>query len=230
MIPDFEVRRLRRVTEDPEQLDLLIFRRASGYPLQYLEGSVDFGSLTLAVDERVLIPRPETEFLADLLVRTVAPPKVVVDLCTGAGPLALFLARAWPAARVIGTDLSELALEVARGNGTGVEWLKGDLFKALPESLRGSIDLLVANPPYVSESEWDLLPMDVRHEPRSALVAGPGGTEVIEEILRSLETWLAAGGEAFIEIGETQGSLRDRYPVAVIRDQYGRDRFLHWKN
>ena len=72
MIPDNEVRRLRRVLTTPTQLERLISRRASGYPLQYLEGSVDFGPLTLTVDERVLIPRPETEFLADLLVRTVA--------------------------------------------------------------------------------------------------------------------------------------------------------------
>ena len=152
-----------------------------------------------------------------------------MTLCTGAGPLALFLARAWPEARVIGTDIFPQALEVARGNGDGVEWLEGDLFEALPEALRGSIDLLVANPPYVAESEWDSLPTDVRHEPRSALVAGPEGTEVIEAILSDLPGWLAQGGEAWIEIGETQGFLASRFPVAVIQDQYDRDRFLHWK-
>ena len=101
---------------------------------------------------------------------------------------------------------------------------------ALPEDLPGTIDLLVANPPYVAESEWDSLPADVRHEPRSALVGGLIGTEVIEKILRGLDSWLAPGGQAFVEIGETHGFLSGRYPVAVIKDQYDQDRFLHWKN
>jgi release factor glutamine methyltransferase len=96
----------------------------------------------------------------------------------------------------------------------------------LPGEIRGSVDLIVANPPYVSEDEWEELPIDVRHEPRSALVAGPQGTEVIDCILDGIGDWLGPAGEAWIEIGETQGTyLKDRHGVVLHQDQYGSDRF-----
>lgn len=230
MIPEHELRRLRALGRTQAELERIIERRLGGYPLQYLEGTVDFGPVTVKVDERVLIPRPETEYLADTLVRRLPPQEVVVDLGTGSGALAIFLKLAWPAARVIGTDISEAALEVARSNDATIEWRLGDLFGGLPSDLRGNIALLVANPPYIAESEWAQLPIDVRHEPRLALVAGPTGTEVIEAILRELSSWLAPRGEAWIEIGETQGWLTELYPVEVHLDQYGRDRYLRWKN
>ncbi len=122
---------------------------------------------------------------------------------------------------------------MARSNGTGVEWLQvewfeGDLFAALPDDLQGQIDLLVANPPYVSAGEWETLPTDVRREPVEALVAGPKGTEVVERILTELEVWMSPAGEAWVEIGESQGWLGERFGVEVVKDQYGVDRFLRW--
>jgi release factor glutamine methyltransferase len=147
-------------------------------------------------------------------------------MCTGSGAVALFLKHHWPESRVIGTDSSSEALAVARSNGASVEWREGDLFDALDRSLMGGIDLVVANPPYITRQEWSALPADVRHEPRAALVAGERGTEVIERILGNVSEWLAPGGEAWIEIGETQSEeLRKRHRVTIYPDQYGKDRF-----
>jgi len=227
-LPPHELRRLAAVA-DEGTLEALVMRRLAGEPLQYLEGSVQFGPLILSVDRRVLIPRPETEHLAAIVVSRRPAPAVVVDLCTGSGALALFLKDAWPESRVLGIDISEATLEVARRNGPQVEWMEGDLFAPLPESLRGRIELVVANPPYVAAGEWDSLPVDVRHEPYSALVAGPRGTEIIERILAEMPSWLAPGGEAWIEIGETQAWLAANFPVEVVSDQYGKQRYLHWR-
>ena len=230
MIPAYEMRRLAAVATPERSLNDLAGLRADGHPLQYLEGTVAFGQLTIAVDERVLIPRPETEYLADLLARRHSSPGLVVDLGTGSGALALFLKAAWPRSRVIATDISGDALVVAAENGAclglDAEWRQGDLFGALPGEIRGGVDLIVANPPYVSEDKWEELPIDVRHEPRSALVAGPRGTEVIDRILDGIGDWLGPAGEAWIEIGETHGNyLKDRHGVVLHQDQYGSDRF-----
>lgn len=211
----------------------MVAARGAGEPLQYLEGRVQFGPVEVAVDARVLIPRPETEYMFDLAAKGAVAPRVIVDLCTGSGALALALRRVFPAARVIGTDNSVAALSVARSNGTEVEWLQvewfeGDLFAALPEDLQGEIDLLVANPPYVAAGEWGALPADVQREPVEALVAGPNGTEVVERILTELEVWMSPGGQAWVEIGESQGWLGERFGVDVVKDQYGVDRFLRW--
>jgi release factor glutamine methyltransferase len=205
--------------------------RLAGEPLQYLEGSVAFGPLELLVDRRVLIPRPETEYLFELAAGYFSGRGAVVDLCTGSGALALALKHRFGDADVFGADLSTEALEVARLNsrrlGLSVAWYEGDLFDALPSELRGKVHLLVSNPPYVSEAEWDQLPTDVRHEPRTALVAGPSGLEVIERILVEMDRWLAPGGTALIEVGDGQAyRLRDRFPVSVIPDLAGRERYV----
>jgi release factor glutamine methyltransferase len=224
------MRRLAAIATPERPLQDLVAMRSRGRPLQYLEGTADFGPLTLAVDDRVLIPRPETEYLADLVVHRHSQPGLVVDLCTGSGAVALFLKAAWPQSRVVATDSSVDALAVARENahrlGLDIEWHSGDLFGALPGDLRGRVDLLVANPPYVSEDEWELLPEDVRQEPRSALVAGPEGTEIIDRLLDGVGDWVVRGGEAWIEIGEMQGPyLRSHHRVQIHQDQYGKDRF-----
>jgi release factor glutamine methyltransferase len=210
----------------------LVERRVAGEPLQYLEGEVQFGPVTVAVDKRVLIPRPETEYLFDLAVRSLAAPQVVVDLCTGSGALALALKTTYPEARVVATDLSADALEVAMGNGRrlglDVDWRLGDLWGPVPSELSGSVNLMVANPPYVPEAEWDTLPVDVHQEPRVALVAGPAGTEVIERLLDQTGAWLAEGGVALVEVGENQAwpIFERRSDVEVLIDQFDRPRFL----
>lgn len=224
---------------DPVEADTvraLERRRREGTPLQYLEGTAAFGELDLVVDERVLVPRPETEQLWELASHLVGAPKVIVDIGTGSGALAFAFARTFPAARVVATDVSAEALEVARINqrrlGTTVELRRGDLYEAVGEELQRRVDLLVSNPPYVAEHEWPGLPPDVRREPRRALVAGPRGTEVLERLLEGLGRWLAPDGVAVFEFGETQGAFLTAratelgWVAEVRRDGAGRDRFL----
>jgi release factor glutamine methyltransferase len=224
--------------DEERRLGALVARRESGEPLQYLEGTAAFGPLDLVVDPRVLIPRPETEQVFEEAVRSLGsagPGTLIVDLGTGSGALALALKDRFPEARVIGVDLSEDALAVAKENGmrTGleVEWLHGDLYDPLPKRLMGRIDLLISNPPYVSETEWGALPVDVRdHEPFGALVAGPLGTEVLERIAEEAYWWVGVGGWVVCEIGETQGEAVDglfgAFDREVREDLAGKDRIL----
>jgi release factor glutamine methyltransferase len=233
-LPPHELARLEAVAGPDRPLETLVARREAGEPLQYIEGTAEFGPLELLVDERVLIPRPETEGLYELAARMVRNPKVIVDLCTGSGALALALKKRFPAAAVFATDISEDALAVAKVNkertGIDVTLGYGDLFDPLPERLIGEVDLIVSNPPYVAESQFSSLPADVRREPREALISGRTGLEVIERIGDSAARWLRPGGVLVCEIGERQGvsassSVRDL--SAVIRqDLTGRDRYL----
>jgi len=234
MLPDHELARLKLVAGENGSLEELITRRLNGEPLQYIEGTAQFGPLELLVDPRVLIPRPETETLYELASRLVRVPEVIVDLCTGSGALALALKRRFPGASVFATDLSPEAIEVATQNmyrtGLQIYLAEGDLYDSLPASLLGEVDLIVANPPYVAESEYRHLPDDVRREPKVALVSGSSGLEVIQNIGASASQWLRPGGVIVCEIGETQGvaavsSFTD-LPVVVRQDLAGKDRFV----
>lgn len=233
-IPQHELARLEAIAVSKDQLDELVARRVEGEPLQYLEGTAQFGSVELSVDPRVLVPRPETEGLFDIARKMVRNPEVIIDLCTGSGALALALKKEFPGAAVFATDLSSEALEVARQNrdrsGLDIYLAEGDLFDPLPASLLGEVDLMVVNPPYVSESEYESLPTDVKREPRMALVSGRTGLEVIEEIGASAAAWLRPGGVVICEIGEKQGtsaasSFTD-LPAVVRQDLNGRDRYI----
>ncbi|MCQ3803653.1 MAG: peptide chain release factor N(5)-glutamine methyltransferase [bacterium] len=219
----------------------LIRLRQAGVPLQYLEGHVEFGPVRLAVDERALIPRPETERLWELVTRLVpvGVPALIVDLGTGSGALALALAYTYPRAEVVATDISPQALDLARENiranrwvGGRIELREGDLFEALPSSLRGEVDILVSNPPYVAEAEWPDLPEDVRSEPYSALVAGPRGTEILERIAAEASDWLRPAGTVAVEIGETQAAeVQEAFrsggiDAKIHHDLTGRPRFV----
>jgi release factor glutamine methyltransferase len=215
----------------------LVADRRRGVPLQYLERTVQFGPLELATDRRALIPRPETERLWELVVAEMDGdrPQVIVDLCTGSGNLALALKHAFPAAVVYGTDASVDALSLARENedltGLAVSWSEGDLFEPLPSGLRGHVDVVVSNPPYVAASEFDGLPAEVRdHEPIGALVAGPNGDEILARIAAGAEEWLRPGGLIACEIGVDQGrravDLFARYAPRIVADLAGRDRYV----
>jgi release factor glutamine methyltransferase len=217
----------------------LVRQRLAGVPLQHLEGTVQFGPVELLTDRRALVPRPETEHLWDEARKALGeagPGTVIVDLCTGNGNLALALKHRFPPARVFGTDSSAEALALAQENADAlnleVTLLEGDLFEPLPGELYERVDLLVANPPYVAESDFDRLPVDVRdHDPRSALVAGPRGDEVLARIAEEAYWWMGTGGWLFCEIGETQSEraleLFGAYlDVEVRPDLTGRPRIL----
>jgi release factor glutamine methyltransferase len=224
---------------DPETADgfrRLVRRRRNGEPLQYIEGSVAFGPLELRADRRALIPRPETERLWELvLAEMAADPSVVIDLCTGSGNLALACKHSYPQATVYGVDISPAAIELANANsaelGLDVELRVGDLFDALPGHLKGRVDLLVSNPPYVAEGEVEGLPPEVReYEPLRALVAGDTGTEVLARIAQEAAKWMAPHGVVACEIGESQGAdcmrLFAAYDPRIERDLAGRTRYV----
>ncbi len=193
----------------------MVDRRRRGEPLQYVLGVWSFRRLELVVDRRVLIPRPETEMVVEValdeLRRLGVERPVAVDLGTGSGAIALSVALEVPGARVWGTDRSEDALAVARANLSGmgaraatrVRLAAGDWFDALPVDLRGGLDMVVANPPYVGQGEP--LPAEVADwEPEGALVAGPTGLEAVAEILVQAPAWLRRPGVAVIEIAPHQ--------------------------
>ena len=218
-------------------LDRLLDRRAAGEPLQYVLGAWSFRGIDLLVDRRVLIPRPETEMVAEIAIAEVrrlgervgaADPwagaltqYAVADLGTGSGALALALAAELPDAEVWATDVSEEALLVARANVAGVGTLAtrvrvaaGSWFDALPDMLRGALLLAVANPPYVAEGED--LPAVVRDwEPAGALYAGPTGLEAIEELIVTAPGWLDPAGTLVLELAPHQAEAAARSARAV---------------
>ena len=193
----------------------MLQRRGVGEPLQYVVGSWSFRSLDLMVDRRVLIPRPETEVVAGWAVDEVASRSVaagrdreviVADLGTGSGAIALSLAVECPAARVYATDVSADALAVASANLAGlgrpaarVTLHEGDWFEALPAALRGTIDVVVSNPPYIGTGE-DLPPVVADWEPPVALWSGPTGREAVEQVVGGASQWLCPGGALIMEV------------------------------
>lgn len=219
-------------------IERMVELRRSGQPLQYLEGTASFGPIELAVDERVLVPRPETEQLWERLLNELAEgPGVVVDLCTGSGAMALAIKKVRSDLTVIATDVSTDALDVARSNadrlGLDVDFFEGDLFDALDPMLQGSVSAIVSNPPYVSDSEWQQLPAEVRdHEPRQALVADEDGLVFYRRFAEQAAEWLAPDGFLMAEIGETQGEAlvvlfaSRGWTVDIEFDLAGRDRFV----
>jgi release factor glutamine methyltransferase len=221
----------------------MLDRRVGGEPLQYVLGRWAFRTLELYVDRRVLVPRPETEVLAgqalDECDRLGA--RLAVDLGTGSGAIALALAAERTGLTVWGTDVSEEALAVARANlaglgraATRVRLAAGEWFGALPDDLRGHVDVVVTNPPYVAEHEVPDLPDDVRDwEPRQALVSGPTGLEDIERIVAEAPAWLARPGSLLIELAPHQAGPAAKlaraagFPAVTIwPDLTGRDRIV----
>jgi release factor glutamine methyltransferase len=210
-------------------------QRCHGVPLQYLTGEQQFFDLVLGVAPGVFVPRPETETLVERALETIegetAP--VVVDVGTGTGAVGLVMKRRRPDARVVATDVSEEAVAVAKGNASrhalDLEVLLGDLISSVPRDLRGRIDLIVSNPPYVTREEYEELPAEVRAEPYEALV---GGTDVHARLAEEAPGWLRPGGWLVMEIGALQGDpvrrkLGERFhDVEVFPDLAGKHRVI----
>jgi release factor glutamine methyltransferase len=224
--------------------DQLLTRRAVREPLQYIIGRQEFWGLDFTVTPDVLIPRPETELVVASALEALdgRPAPVIADLCTGSGCIAVSLAKALPGARIYAADRSAEALAVARTNAgrhavaDRIRFLEGDLFGPLAGAgLRGAMDAVTANPPYVTAGEFASLQPEVRDfEPEIALVAGPEGTEVAERIIRAAPEYLTAGGQLVLEMGIGQAaSLRPAVErtgayasVRVLKDLSGIDRVI----
>jgi len=200
--------------EQLEQLRGLVKRAGRHEPVAYLVGKTEFYSLEFDVTPDCLIPRPETELLAQRAIeflRQRSGPQSVCDLGTGCGILAVTIARNVPDAKVVATDLSEPALAVAARNiekhqlQDRIELRHGDLFEPLVAKL-DQFDLLVSNPPYVSAAEYAALDKNVKdYEPRLALYAGADGLDVYRRISEKAEQFLKPDGLLLLEIGYTQG-------------------------
>lgn len=221
-----------------KELDTLrgwVKRRAAREPLQHLVGETDFADLTLACDRRALIPRPETEELYEHVMALLnRPPGAILDIGTGTGALALAFAKQYPGAAVTATDVSPEALSLARENAERngladrIQFMETNLF----DSVEGASDLIVSNPPYLTEEEFASAEPEVReHEPKLALVAGEEGLAVLRAILEQAPHYLAAGGWLALETGvahhECLKPMASGYSeVRCLPDLRGRPRFV----
>jgi release factor glutamine methyltransferase len=212
-----------------------IKRLTVGEPLEYILGEIEFFGCRIKVDRRVLIPRPETEILVDLIAKRIQCPASLWDVCAGSGCIGLSLKKKFPEIAVSLSDLSSdalaLAAENAALNQAAVEILQGDLLE--PFAGRKT-DLVVVNPPYISESEYFSLDPSVREfEPKMALIGGERGTEFYERLQRDLPRFLNPGARVFLEIGSTQGDAVQRIfsspiweKLELLADWSGKDRFI----
>lgn len=186
-------------------------RRAAREPLQLIIGTVGFRHLELAVAPGVFIPRPETEVLAGEAIARTPAGGIVVEPCTGTGAVACAVAAEAAPSRVFASDRSPAAVALARVNaarcGVSVDVAEGDLLDPVPSTLRGRVDVLVANPPYVALAEIRGLEPEVTDwDPLDALVSGPTGHEVSDALITAASTWLAPGGWLLLEVDPSRAA------------------------
>ncbi|TWH59141.1 release factor glutamine methyltransferase [Desulfitobacterium sp. LBE] len=238
----------REQTLGPEQeaaYQQMISRRARREPLQYIVKHQEFMGLDFYVDERVLIPRADTEILVEKVLElkkewqhsadrggSEESPHIA-DLCTGSGALAISIAHYWPQAEVVGTDLSRDALDVARFNGerlgVRIQWRQGDFLAPI----RGdSWDLIVSNPPYVTQAEYGELAPELAKEPRMAFLGGADGLDFYRELAGEGRSLLREKGIILVEIGWQQGNSvaelfqQQGFQTQIVQDLGGRDRVV----
>jgi len=227
-------RERRLTTGEIERFDLLVQRRAAGEPLSHVTGEAGFRHLVLWSDRRALIPRPETEGLVALVLERMTG-GTVADVCTGSGCIALALAQEGRYDRVIGIDCSKPALTLARENasrhGLQVDWRLGNLV----EPLRGDrVNVLVANPPYLTAAEYASLDQSVRRwEPRLALESGEDGLAATRDLLREGPAVVEPGGWIALEVDAERAAVVAALAAGcgwiepvVHQDLYGRARYV----
>lgn len=220
------------------RLDELAQRRADRVPLQLIVGTVGFRNLDLLVEAGVFVPRPETEVLAGGAIARVPPGGVVVEPCTGSGAVACAVASEVGRCTVVATDVSPSAVSLARRNAqraqVDVLVVEGDLLEPVPARLRGAVDVVVCNPPYLTPQERTAADPEVRqHDPEVALVAGPTGHEVTDRLIADACAWLRPGGWLLVETDSVRAGETARRAAAagyaeavVLPDLTGRDRVV----
>jgi release factor glutamine methyltransferase len=213
-----EARLLISAARTPSDLAAMVDRRAAGLPLEHVLGWAEFFGLRIAVDPGVFVPRRRTESLvrqAVALARLAASPAgqalarpraVIVDLCCGSGAVGAALVAALDRVELYAVDIDPAAVRCARRNlAAGGQVYEGDLYEPLPATLRGRVDVLVANAPYVPTEVIGLLPPEARvHEPRVALDGGADGLDVLRRVTAAAPLWLAPGGYLLVEVSERQ--------------------------
>jgi release factor glutamine methyltransferase len=188
------------------ELAAMVDRRVAGLPLEHVVGWAEFCGLRIVVEPGVFVPRRRTEFLARQAAESIGPGAVVVDLCCGSGAVGAVLAATVAGIELHAADIDPAAVRCALHNlATAGHVYQGDLFAPLPDTLRGRVDVLVANAPYVPTDELGLLPAEARdHEPRVALDGGRDGLDVLRRVATAAPQWLAPGGRLLVESSERQ--------------------------
>ena len=226
--------------EDREQLKAIQDQLLAHKPAQYIIGSSDFHGLNLKVDERVLIPRPETEELVELILSENPETSLfVLDIGTGSGAIALALANSRPDWQITASDLSRDALSLAAENaqscGLSLTFVQSDCLDAI----QGKFDIIASNPPYISEADKDEVGLNVlASEPHMALFAGENGYAIYRKIAEQAGDYLTEKGKIYLEIGYKQGDgvvdlLKQFFPqkrIRVLKDQFGKDRMVAMDN
>lgn len=198
-----EAELLIRAADGGGELQRMVARRVTGEPLAWVVGSASFCGLDVPIEPGVYVPRWQSEPLALMAARLLLPAGLGVDLCTGAGAIAMVMRAARPDARVVATEIDPLAANCARRNGVVV--YEGDLDQPLPSELVSQVDVMVGVLPYVPNEAFHLLPRDVqRFEPRRALVGGEGGLELVSTVVRRSPRWIRGGGWLLLEVGGDQ--------------------------
>jgi release factor glutamine methyltransferase len=210
----------------PEAASVLaaaVARRERREPLQLIVGSVGFRYLDIEVRAGVFIPRPETEVLVEAALSRIPSGGTVVEPCTGAGAVACAIAAESAAVRVLATDISPAAVELAshnaRRNCLDVEVRQGDLLGPVPALLRGTVDVIVCNPPYLTSRDMDSVEPEVRWDPTPALVSGATGHEVTDRLIGEAARWLRPGGWLLLEVdGSRAGEMASRASSRGLED------------
>lgn len=225
----------------------LVRRRGEGAPVAQLVGFKEFYSIAIRVDENVLVPRPETEHLvvealdqAKQMAKVVTDrPLQIIDVGTGSGAIAIAVAKNFENAQITAVDVSLAALDIAKWNVEKLELTdritlaQSDLFEGIQPDQR--FDLICSNPPYITQAEYDALPITVKdHEPQGALLAGPNGTEIIERLITEAPDRMNAGGQLIIELSPMIAKACQAFAEAsgkfdaikLIKDLSGHQRIL----
>ncbi|MDD1369777.1 putative protein N(5)-glutamine methyltransferase [Bacillus sp. MHSD17] len=204
-----ETRLLMSEAQTPEDLKEMVEMRAHGLPLEYVVGYAAFCGLRIEVDRGVFVPRQRTEFLVHQATALTCFDDIVVDLCCGSGAVGVALVKALGRVELYSVDIDPVAVRCASRNVTnfGGHVFEGDLYKVLPHSLKGRVNTLVANVPYVPTKAIKLLPQEARlHEPKRALDGGEDGLHIQRRVANEASLWLAPGGHLLIETSEMQAT------------------------
>ena len=210
---------LAREAEDEAALARLVARRVAGEPLEQVVGFAEFLGLRVAVEPGVFVPRLRTTLLARRAIASLEPGDVAVDLCCGTGALGMALLAAVPGIEVHAADVDPAAVRCARRNLPTGRVHEGDLYDALPASLRGRVSVVVANAPYVPTGAIAMMPPEARdHEHRVALDGGADGLDVARRVIAEAPQWLAPGGRVLVETSAAQRLVAAAYVTAAGLD------------